>query len=194
LNAYLDGELHGNRLHQVKKHLTECQACQAEFQSLQGLSRLLHEIPAPEFMSPERFTAQVNLLLPKKTVATPRSRLLEAGWWMIPVGLLAAWIFISTASIVSNMISAADNFGLVDDANALFISGASDTVNWTSTLGQIGLLAGNRLQWFEMTERYSRNVIPQFIWHVSIALLYLAWIAIWWARHTRQGYSQLLES
>ena len=194
LNAYLDGELHGNRLRMVEAHLAECEACQTELQSLQDLSGLLHKVPIPEFTTPERFATQVNRLLPQRPIIAPRSRLFEIGWWMIPVGLLAAWAFVSTATIVSNMISAANNFGLVDSANTLLVSGASDTVNWTSTLGQFGLLASNSLQWFEMTERYSRNVLPQFVWQVSIALLYLTWIAIWWARQTRQRYGQLLES
>ncbi|MCI0556655.1 MAG: zf-HC2 domain-containing protein, partial [Anaerolineae bacterium] len=196
LNAYLDGELHGNRLHMVEVHLSECDACKADLQSLRDLSGLLHKVPAPEFTSPERFAANVNLLLPQRPVTAPRSRLFEIGWWMIPVGLLAAWVFVSTASIVSDMISAANNFGLVDGANTLLISGASDPVNWTSTLGQFGFLEGNSLQWFKMTENYSRNVLPQFVWQVSIALLYLTWIAIWWARqthHQRQQHGQLLE-
>ena len=196
LNAYLDGELHGSRLHTLEAHLAECEACKAELQSLQDLSGLLHKVPMPEFTSPERFATQVNLLLPQRPVTASRSRLFEMGWWMIPFALLAAWAFITTASIVSNMVSAANNFGLVDVANTLLVSGSSDTVNWTSTLGQFGLLDSNSLQWFEITESYSRNVIPQFVWQVSIALLYLTWIAIWWARqtrHQRQQYGQLLE-
>jgi predicted anti-sigma-YlaC factor YlaD len=193
LNAYLDGELHGNRLHQVEAHLAECKVCQAELRSLQDLSGLLHKVPAPEFTSSERFATQVNLLLPKRPVTVPRSRLFEIGWWMIPVGLLAAWAFVSTASIVSNMFSAANNFGMVDGANTLLVSGASNTFTWTSTLGQVGFLEGKGLQWIEITENYSRNVLPQFVWQVSIAVLYLSWIAIWWARQTRQGYGQLLE-
>lgn len=196
LNAYLDGELHGSRLHTVEAHLAECKACQAELRSLQDLSGLLHQVPVPEFISPERFATHVNLLLPQKPVAAPKSRLFEIGWWMIPVGLLAMWAFVGTASIVSNMISAANNFGLVDSANTLLISGASDAVSWTSTLRQLGLLEGNSLQWIEMTENYSKNVVPQFVWQVSVALLYLTWIAVWWARQTRhqsQQYGQLLE-
>jgi hypothetical protein len=193
LNAYLDGELHGNRLHQVEEHLAECEACQAEFESLQGLSGLLHEVPAPEFTSPEKFAAQVNLRLPHRQTATPENRIIEAGWWMIPIGLLATWIFISTAILVSNMISAATNFGLLHGTAALFVSGSPDTAYWTSTLGQFVFLEGNSLRWFEITESYSRNVIPQFVWQVSIALLYLTWIAIWWARRTRRGHGQLLE-
>lgn len=194
LNAYLDDELHGNRLHQVKEHLAECEACQAELSSLRGLSSLLRNVPSPEFTSPERFATQVNLLLPQKPNPSPKNSLLEIGWWMIPVGLLAVWAFVGTASIVSSMISAANNIGLVDSANTLLISGASDTNHWTSTLRGLGLLEGNSLQWSAITEGYSRNVLPQFVWQVSIALLYLTWIAIWWARQTRQGYGQLLKS
>ena len=40
LNAYLDGELKNGRLHQVEEHLATCEACQAELESLQGLSAL----------------------------------------------------------------------------------------------------------------------------------------------------------
>ena len=196
LNAYLDGELHGNRLHAVEAHLTECEACQAELTSLQDLSELLQKVPMPEFISPERFATHVNLLLPQKPVTAPKSTLFEIGWWMIPVGLLAVWAFIGTASIVSNMIFTANNFGLVDSANTLLISGTSDTASWTSTLRQFGFLEGSSLQWIELTENYSKNVIPQFVWQVSVALLYLTWIAVWWARqtrHQRQHYGRLLE-
>ena len=48
LSAYLDGELKGKQLHQVEEHLAECEACQAELDSLQGLSSLLQEVPEAE--------------------------------------------------------------------------------------------------------------------------------------------------
>jgi hypothetical protein len=57
-------------------------------------------------------------------------------------------------------------------------------------------MEGNNLQWFELTEGYSRNLLPQLIWQLAIALLYLIWIAVWWTRHTRytrQPLSQLVE-
>ena len=193
LNAYLDGELHSSRLRTVEVHLAECEACKAELRSLRDLSGLLHEASAPKFTSSERFAAQVNLRLSHQPATTTRSSLFEVGWWMIPVGLLAAWIFISTAILVSDMVSAVNNLGLIGSTAASWIPGSSDTVYWTSTLRAFGFLQGNSLQWFKITENYSRNVIPQFIWQVSIALLYLTWIAIWWARQTRQGYGQLLE-
>ena len=192
LNAYLDGELKGGRLHQVEEHLAECEACQADLESLQGLSALLQEVPAAQFTSNERFAAQVNLRLPQRRVVTTRRRVLEVGWWLAPVGLLMIWIFISTTIFVSDMVSAADNFGLLDDAFPLLVSDSSAGM-WISTLEQFGLLEGEGLQWAERIESYTRNVLPQFIWQVSVAMLYLTWIAIWWARQRRQGQVPLLE-
>jgi len=193
LNAYVDGELKGMRLRQVEEHLAECEACQAELDSLQGLSSLLQEVPMPEFTPNEKFVSQVILRLPQRQVKSIRSKAVEVGWWMIPVGLLTAWIFFSTAILVSDMVSAANNFGLLDDASALLGSGSTDNAVWTARLGQVGVLQGDSLQWAEETESYTRNVLPQFVWQVSIALLYLTWIAIWWARQRRQGQVPLLE-
>lgn len=193
LNAYFDGELKGRQLHQVEEHLAECEACQAELEALGNISGLLHEVPAPAFPSPERFATQVNLLLPQKRTPTPQRRLFEVGWWMIPVGILAVWVFISTAALLGDAVSAAKSFGLLDNTTASFISAPSETADVTSTLGQFGVLKGNSLQWAETTENFTRNALPQIVLQVSVALVYLSWFAIWWARHTRQGHGQLLE-
>lgn len=193
LNAYLDGELKGMRLRQVEEHLAECETCQAKLDSLRGLSALLQEVPAAEFVSQERFVSQVNLLLPQKRTATPRRQLLEVGWWMIPVGLLMAWIFVSTAVLVCDVFSAAGSFGLLDDTTTALFASSSDHAVWTSTLAQLGLLEGDSLGWAEATESFTRNVLPQILWQVSIAVLYLTWIAIWWARQRHQGQAPLLE-
>jgi hypothetical protein len=117
----------------------------------------------------------------------------EAGWWLIPVGLLTAWVVFSTALLVSDMVSAANIFGLLDGGTTVFVSNPSNNAAWTSAMERFGLLKGDSLQWVGRTESYTRNVLPQYIWQVSIAMLYLTWIAIWWARHTRQGQAPLLE-
>lgn len=193
LNAYYDGELKGKRLQQVEEHLATCEVCQAELEALQGLSALLQEVPAPEFPSPERFATQVNLLLPQKRTSTPNSQLFELGWWMIPVGLLAVWAFISTAVLLGDAVSVAKNFGILDNTIASFIAAPSDTVEVTSTLGQFGMLQGNSLQWAETTENFTKGLFPQIVLQVSVALLYLTWFAVWWARYTRQISEPLLE-
>jgi anti-sigma factor RsiW len=186
LGAYLDGELHGRQLSKVETHLEECQICREEVQSLQALSATLRAEPLPDSPGPERFAAEVALRLPRTPVKPASRRALEFGWWLAPVGLVLTWIFLSTTLLVSNVVTTASEIGLLDSASALLVSGSPAEAYWSGTLGQFGLLAGDSLQWVEMTEAFTRTTLPPIIWQVSIALLYLSWIAIWWARHTRQ--------
>jgi predicted anti-sigma-YlaC factor YlaD len=193
LNAYLDGELRGSLLQQVEAHLDECEVCRAELESLERLSGLLHEVPTPEFTSPERFAAQVSLRLPHEQKTIYRKKLLEVGWWMIPVGLLATWVFFSASFLMSDILSTVNNFGLLTGISDWLIFGSSNQAYWSSTLGQFGVLSGNTLDVVASTEVFTRISLPQIIVHVSIALLYLSWFAIWWARYRRQQHGQLLE-
>lgn len=194
LNAYLDGELQGSRLDQVETHLAECQSCQAELESLDRLSVLLQEVPEPEFTPSERFAAQVGLRLPHSKPATSRKKVLEIGWWMIPVGLLATWIFINTSFWVRDVLSVADSFGLLTGISDWIILDTWNTAGWSARLGQFGVLSGTALDFVVSTEAITRASLPQISLQISIALLYLSWIAIWWARHRRQGHGQLLEN
>ena len=193
LNAYLDGELNSRQLQHVETHLAECQVCQTELESLAKLSSLLHEVPAPEFTPPERFAAQVNLRLPHQQASASKNKVLEVGWWMIPVGLLATWVFMSTSFLVNDILSTANSLGLLTGVSDWMVFGASSVADWSATLGQFGVLSRNNLDWVASTEAFTRTSLPQITLQVSIALLYLSWIAIWWARHRRQGYGQLLE-
>jgi len=194
LGAYIDGELHGGQLHKVETHLDECQSCLEEYYAMQALSATLQAAPAPVFPSPERLAAEVALRLPRKPVKPLRTKALEVGWWLVPVGLVATWVFVSTTILVSNVFTAANEFGLLNDAAAGLFAGASGTASWSASLGQFGILAGESLQWAELTEAFTRITVPQFTWQISIALLYLSWMAIWWARHMRQGLGQPFES
>jgi len=193
LNAYLDGELNDSSLRHVEAHLAECQACRTELGSLERLSSLLHEVPAPGFTPPERFAAQVNLRLPHERTLTPANKVFEVGWWMIPVGLLATWVFISTSFLVNDVLSVANNLGLLTSVSGWMIFGTSNVANWSATLSQLGVLRGNSLNWAEATESFTRMSLPEITLQVSIALLYLSWIAIWWARRQRQQQGQVLE-
>ena len=192
LNAYLDGELKDSQIQQVEAHLVDCEACRTELESLARLSSLLHEVPPPEFTPSERFAAQVSLRLPRRQASVSRSKILEVGWWMIPVGLVLSWIFISTSAFVSGMLSAANNLGLLGGISNWLVSGPANE-SWSATLGQFGVLSGSGLDWAAATESLARTSLPQFTLYVSIALLYLGWMAIWWARTQRQGRDQLLE-
>jgi predicted anti-sigma-YlaC factor YlaD len=193
LGAYIDGELHGGQLRKVEAHLGECQACLEEYYALQALSETLRAVPVPDFPMPERIAADVALRLPRKPVKPMRTKALEVGWWLVPVGLIVAWIFVSTTILVSNVVTAAGEFGLLDSASAWLVAGSSG-VNYSALVGQFGLLEGGSLEWFVVSESFSRTLIMSIFWQVAIAMLYLSWFAIWWARHTRQGLGRPLDS
>jgi len=193
LSAYLDGELHSGQLRRVEAHLDECQSCLEEYYSLQALSATLRAEPLPEFPSLERLAADVTLRLPRKPVKPMSRRALEIGWWLAPVGLIVTWAFVSTTILVSNVVTAAGDFGLLDSASAWLVAGTTGA-NYSAFIGQFGLLEQGSLEWFSVSERFTRSFISSIFWQVSIAMLYLSWIAIWWARHTRQGLDQPLES
>ena len=193
LSAYHDGELRGSRLQEVESHLAECGFCQAELKSLESLSRLLDEVPAPELSSPERFASQVNLRLPHQQAVTPGKRILEISWWVVPVGLTAAWVFVSTSSLISGILSAASGLGVLSGISDWIAFGPASDIYLSATLAQSGLLSGNGLGWVESIETLTRTSLPLISLQVSIALLYLGWIAVWWVRHTRREHGQLLE-
>src|SRR5215211_1046643 len=193
LNAYLDGELRGSRLQHVEAHLAACEICAAELESLEKLSGLLQGVPAPEFTPPERLAAQVSLRLPRQQMTVSKKKILELGWWMIPLGLVAVWVFMNLSFLVSDFLSIANNFGLLTSVSDWMIFGTSNAAGWSTTLGQFGVLSGNSLGLAASVERFARTSLPQISLQVSIALLYLSWIAIWWARHQRQGQGQFLE-
>ena len=193
LGAYLDNELNNREIQKIEQHLEECAICQEEYESLQSLSSILAEAPLPDFPSPRDFSANVALRLPRKTVASTSSKVLKIGWWMAPVGLLTAWVFIVTTNLVGEMLGAANRFGLMNTADFLDVSSSTQTY-WSATLANFGLLAGSNLQWAQMLESFTRATAPQVIIQISIAILYLSWMAIWWTRQPRQEFDHVLEN
>ena len=183
LNAYLDGELHGSRLHEVEAHLAECDVCQAELDSLAKLSTLLQEVPVAEFSPPERFAAQVSLRLPRPKLEVSRKKILEISWWMIPIGLIVTWFFISTLFWAYDVLPVANRFGLLTDVSHWMRFGIPSAASWTSALGQIGVLHGRLLDLAASTEMFTKASLLQIALQASIASLYLSWLAIWWMRY-----------
>ena len=139
LNAYLDGELKGGRLHQVEEHLAACEACQAELESIARFIGAVAGSPCAGVHF-ERTLCCPGEPAPAsngEAMTTEKPVSSKSGWWMIPVGLLAVWIFISTAILVSDMVSAANNFGLLDSATALLISDSSDNADVDIDIGTV---------------------------------------------------------
>jgi hypothetical protein len=188
LGAYHDGELQGRRLRQVETHLSHCETCSAELEALRALTTLLQESPAPERLGqPDRFVAQVGLRLPRRPVQPTWQRALRTAWWLAPAGLLGAWAFVHAVLFVSSLMLGAIRLGVGRDVLAGLLPASrhgwwlSDTLSLSSAnlsdLGHIALQllnSGGPLGWCVML-----NLITL----VGIGLLYLGWLASWWARH-----------
>jgi hypothetical protein len=111
---------------------------------------------------------------------------------MIPVGLLAVWVFLSTSLLMSDLLSTANGLGLVTRTSGWSIFGSSSQAYWSHLLGQFGLLSGSSLDLAALTEAITRASLLPISLQVSIALLYMSWIAVWWIRHRRQSYGQVM--
>jgi hypothetical protein len=187
LGAYLDGELRGLRLHQVEEHLTKCKACQKELEELRGLSKLLQEtVPAEAFTPTDRFVANLALNLPRRPEANSVRKPLEFLWWAVPAGVLGVWVFLQTVVTVSTLISTADLTGMFGNAAAWLQNGSQNAAWFSASMS----LFGNQIHSNERTALallndlsiFGSSLTIQLVWQAGIALVYWAWLAIWWTR------------
>ena len=160
VNAYHDGELHGDRLFQVETHLRDCPACRAELEALKALSTLLQKSPPmPVRTSPERFVAQVRL----RTRPHPAQlRRRQTGWLLVPLSLLGIWAFLQAVLLVGYLVLMA--------------------------LPLFGGLPGTQAEWFPGQRTAQLFVLDTALTAVLAALLW-GWMAGWWAAHSKHNRS-----
>jgi anti-sigma factor RsiW len=184
LNAYLDGELHGKRLLEMRTHLTQCESCRNELKDLQLVSDLLKAAPVPEFMPANRFISNLTLGLPRRASRdlSPKSGYLA--WWLVPAGLLGAWFFVQTAFILTNVLTAAQTTGLLGQAAAWL--GGGQQMTWFAAMTSF---AGPRVSGLQPAlsvvnnlDILSVNLLVGFLWQALIVLLYWGWLVAWWLR------------
>ena len=187
LGAYHDGELRGLRLQKVESHLADCEMCRAELAELWSLTTLLQASPALQSLTqPDRFVAQVGLRLPRRPVQSTWRRALEVGWRLTPVGLLGAWVFCQAALLVSGVVLDALKLGLGSDVIASWLPAAQQG-SWLTTA--LNLSSANLNDLGRMVSQLLNNGGPlgwglmlNLASVVVIGLLYLSWLASWWAR------------
>ena len=113
---------------------------------------------------------------------------------VVSAGWAAHNMDINTGTLVSEMLSAANGLGLLKDTAGWLAFGSSRAGELSALLGQFSPIETGTLQWLSASEGLIRNIISDVFWQLSIAMLYLSWMAIWWARRTFQGHGQPLES
>jgi hypothetical protein len=192
LSPYFDGELYGMRLRQVENHLAECSQCRSELERVKELSALLRGTkPAGEFLSTDRFVANLTLNLPRQAEKPQfRSKALEVGWWLVPVTVLGTWAFLQVTSLLSSALQAASNAGLLDGLFTGLQANSSQT-EWFATLagffggqGFVTLLAP-----LNNIDLFIQNLAGQFIWQALLGIIYLGWLAAWWFRQQNNNFN-----
>jgi hypothetical protein len=186
INAYLDGELTEKQQQKMEIHLSKCQQCRLDLDEYQNLSSLLQDSPpADGLKSSEQFTAEVNLLLPRQQLV-PKSRLPKIIWIIIPVVLLAGFVFLQALALFSDLAA------LIPGAEGLLTSTFSNPdvdliiFPWLQTTIREALL------WTGNGWLFHWNAITQFFTTTVIGILYVLWLAGWWVRN-RQTKAQQTE-
>lgn len=193
LGAYHDGELRGARLRQVEEHLAECADCQAELEGMRSLSTLLKETaPEGDFLSSERFAANLALRLPRQPEPSqPRNKALQIGWWLVPLGTLGMWLFIEVTFLLRSAILFVADAGLLG-RDLAWMQGNPPQMGWfvaamnllgdqVSLTGQVALSALNDAHWF--VTQVAGSLLPQVIF----AVFYLGWLVAWWLGQSSQS-------
>ncbi|MCS7011054.1 MAG: zf-HC2 domain-containing protein [Anaerolineales bacterium] len=178
LNAYLDRELRGTRLLEVKRHLAACKTCRETLKELRLVSELLKADAPPPFTPPERFAERVTLNLPRRPLHARPPKPGSLAWWLAPVLILGGWFFVRVVFLLSNWVTAADAIGLLGQnfwleprsqlfwlemARNLFPGQIQETIGLVSWLGGWGLSLWQSLSL-----------------QVGIIALYWFWLALWW--------------
>ncbi len=187
LNAYLDGELQGRRLQEMESHLASCETCQKELNELRALSGLLQadtELDAP---AAERFVSNLTLNLPRRAQPARPPKSFPLAWWLVPAGLLAAWVFIQTVYTLTDVVTVANLTGLLGASSHWLGTGQESF--WMSIAtnlfgGQI--LAQPAMPLLNNLSVAADNWFDGFIWEAVVALLYCAWLGVWWLRQSQR--------
>ncbi len=151
LPAYHDNELPPRRRQQVESHLQDCPSCQAELQTFMSLSAVLRADPLPQHTPPERFAAQVQLLLPhppanSSGMGTAKDQRLPRWVLGAPLTLIVAGAFLQAALWVTVLtLNAAATFPNL----APWLAASSNSLDALTTLSalNIALLVGAVALW-----------------------------------------------
>ena len=155
LPAYHDNELAPAQRSQVESHLRDCPSCRAELQTLTGLSALLKTDPALQHTPPERFAAQVQLLLPRSAARRPANGQRLPRWVLgAPLTLIVVWAFLQAALWVTSLVLA---------TNSIF-PGIASWFSADSSLEVVGALS-----------------VFNFALLAGAVVLWSSWMALWWA-------------
>jgi hypothetical protein len=193
LGAYLDGELQGTRLQAVETHLETCEACRNELQELQKLVEMFREYESIDaFTSAERFATNLTLQLPRLPERSRPRRTGSSAWWLVPVGVTAAWVFLQTLLMISGAVTIFERAGVLVSIAEWLPEGIQHTGIFSTTMtlfgNQLGQGGQEVLSVLDRAYLIGRGFLTPIIWQAVIVLLYWVGMLTWFLRRNRQRF------
>ena len=184
IDAYLDGELQGVRREHVEAHLAGCASCRQELQAARRLSGYLRSSPLSEDLPfAEDFAAGLVNRLPERSRAAPRGTTPGLVWWLIPLGILGAWISAQLIFLLKEWSWALGPLSFVNGALAWLAPNLLGNAwldlaaaPFRQALGQAGTA------WAVEFTAFWQGDLLRFALNAAVALLFLSWLAGLWAR------------
>ncbi len=185
IDAYLDGELNERQIARFEKHLETCPECLVMIEEREKLTRMLQAYQLPEnYKHTEQFVDEINMLLPREQIPVIKKQRMGGIWLLISIGLLITLTFTQVINLISNvllLIPGAD--WLVDQVAALpaFLETA---VPWVQLFFE---------QWFTFSGWgffYGSLTFTSIALTGLLTLIYLSWLAFWWANQLNQQKQQ----
>ncbi len=176
LEPYLDGELTLSQKQQVESHLAGCSDCRERLSHAQSLSSLLQEVPPATGLKTERqFVAEIGLQLDRRP--GPDAHILPIGqlaWVLIPVSLCLIFAFFQTLFVMGLMIQFIPGLKEITLNQMAFLPVLPFTLPGpvSGLVALVGVF--NLFDW---------NWLTSLLGLGCISLLYLGWLASWWARN-----------
>jgi predicted anti-sigma-YlaC factor YlaD len=190
LDAYHDGELNPRQVQSIESHLAVCPTCREAYLAIENLSAALQEYQTPKFPAADLIASQVALCLPREQAIPVRRKILKIGWWMIPVALLSAWVSLGITGLVNNLLMAAEQMRWLDPASVFVVPSFRFESFFSMFVNFLVSMLPTTMHWVPISENFIRPVLFNLFWHISIAILYLSWIAIWWTQQANQRSGQ----
>ncbi|HUF39210.1 MAG TPA: zf-HC2 domain-containing protein [Anaerolineales bacterium] len=185
LEAYHDGELRGARRRRVEDHLAVCAPCRAELEEIRSLSGLLAAaFPEEEFLTADRFAANLALSLPRRPAGPEPRRGFRIAWWLAPAGLLAALVFVDITFSIGTAIAFAADTGLFG-GSLEWLQGAPPQMNWFASAvrlfgDRLGTPGVGALAFLNDLNVLITQMARPLMLQALLAFAYLGWLLVWW--------------
>lgn len=191
LGAYLDGEVNETLRGQIEAHLAACPDCRRELEELRQLSALLQASPVP--LSPQSDADFARAVVTQMTRPVPPlwQRGLAAGWRYAPLVLFAGWAFFQAVQWVSTALLI--GLRLVPGGRALLPSGGTPQGSFLLEILRMSLpgnLTDQTIEGLSWLAPFNPLALLNMVVLVVLALLFLSWLASWWAYHQSHAASR----